>query len=116
MRTRCGFVSNSSSSSFCVLGTYLNRKEVEENIDKLIEFRYINPYIAGKWDSNVSEDYFSKDNIDNLFEAWENKESILVGIDIENKTPEQISEVQKKLLEILPNKEFKAKGWGYYNG
>lgn len=125
MKIRKGFVSNSSSSSFCLLGCYLKRAD-KDRIAKNIEVPKVEYWGCSKCGkSSWSKPAFcekcggkmqtmEKDGEPDLYDYFEDLgltyhgEEDVVGFDIEGKTPDQIVELHKKLVGILGEGKYKV--------
>jgi hypothetical protein len=119
MKVRSGFVSNSSSSSFCVLGAYLHQEKVKELVDVIHTSKNIDGYGCSKdsWDSNVGNIWLSPNT--DLSEYFSREgDTILVGADVDNKSMPEIQEIAAELAEVLGCSvdDLKLSGWGYYDG
>ena len=100
MKIRKGFVSNSSSQSFCIYGIYMRTEKIKE---KLIEKGYIK--------DEKSENSWYDDSVFDFFGGNPNKE---ITENPENYTEEEVIENNKKLF--FQRFEFKnpmSEGDGY---
>jgi hypothetical protein len=119
LKRRLFFVSNSSSSSFCVLGAYLNQEEVKGLVDAIHTSKNIDGYGCSKdsWDSNVGRIWLSSNTkLDEYFDGEE--DTILVGADVDNKSMPEIQKIAAELAEVLgcSVEDLKLSGWGWYEG
>jgi regulator of sigma D len=113
MKIRQGFVSNSSSSSFCIYGRIIDKTQAETILDK-IKFDY----------SNYSHLEEALQNIDNRWDAYDRCEieRYTVGIALSSMEDDETlgqlkKEVENKFNELLGDGEpcaIHEDGW--YNG
>ena len=114
MKTRIGFVSNSSTSSFCILGVYIN-DEIRNMLRNLI----------------IKNN--KKDDIDNI-EDWDDGDLCyalgldydqggydpdpdegVVGYHVDGSTIDYIVEAHQKLVDIFGEGKYSIKTGAYYS-
>ena len=114
MKTRNGFVSNSSTTSFCVLGAYLTKEEIVTIFDKAIE-NNVSFYSEGKHSDNgvIEQHPHNVEQVNDIFGSFE--DTALCGYGIENENIIEITEKAKKLIEVLNKKEtdIRVNSWSY---
>lgn len=115
MKIRAGFVSNSSSSSFCILGIKMTGA-IREKLEKLAEKAY------KKKGKEIPEDWKEEESSELAyvcgFEFYDDENSEygdIIGHDLNGLTPEQVVEVGKELKEAFGDEfTFKVMSGEYY--
>ena len=103
MKKRTGFVSNSSSSSFIILGIMIKDSNYEELSRKFLLTKSIDDYIAGE-----IENYTGKDKEDYWEDLWYECAS---NMDFINENLEYIDNDDKNFLgKILVDDEYLEEG------
>jgi len=99
MKIRSGFVSNSSSSSFCMVGAFLDTYNDAKKI--------INEYDIDTGDVDVEDSYYIREVIAEHFrklgfDAIEGEDVVIVGYDVELDTSinDQIKALKKRFEEL----------------
>jgi hypothetical protein len=113
---RTCFVSNSSSSSFCVIGTYLTKQEIEDKFSELVKHG-IDAYATGKWDDNQrTVELYEGMDLDQYFGEW--SKSILVGKDVDGAALPKVVEAAGEVAKVLgvPVDALRLNSWGFYDG
>ena len=109
MKIRQSFVSNSSSSSFCVLGC----KYTEKLYNKALS-------IYMKENPDMTMDDIEDNGMHELFEGLglryydETDYGRVVGVPLTSKTVDQIIELQKKLIELFGEGTYSVFNGTYY--
>ena len=105
MKIRTGYVSNSSSSSFCIMGVCLEKDEVQEAIAKRME------------ESDEYDEYKAEKEIFGLFGThgiYEYGESVIYGLSVEEmKEHETLLEFKKRVFQTIkyPGIKFEDVKW-----
>lgn len=115
MKVRTGFVSNSSSSSFCILGIKMNKK-IHSILVKLAKEKYKEK----GWDIPESWEYEDPSEMADAcdLEFYNEEQSDygeIIGLPIDGKTPEEVVEVSKQMAEIFGDLKFLVMSGEYYS-
>lgn len=107
MKIRNGFVSNSSTSSFLVLGMYM---KAEELTPEIMGSKLVCPFLCDEYEGHKWDDTFTK--------AEKETDSFLVGKDVEGKSFDVIVEVREAVAKELkvPVEKIDLESWSFYNG
>lgn len=122
MKIRAGFVSNSSSSSFLVVGDYLEKEEFISMKDRILEFVtghsnldifYYND--MGQLRSHGLNQSFDDDDLYRIFK-WDN--SVIVGIEYKAGGITSLNNIAAELAGLfgVNPEDLGIHFWGYYEG
>jgi hypothetical protein len=114
MKIRSGFVSNSSTSSFCVLGIFLNKEKFLENIKKISESK-LEVFAISEYNYNRSHMEVWLDATESSFKGYDLSDDVLVGIDVDGKAFLDLLPIHDKIVSLFSS-EPSVYGWGYYDG
>lgn len=115
MKQRAGFVSNSSSSSFCILGVKMTGA-IREKLEKLAEKAYKEDgeEIPEDWEDEESSELAYACGLE-FYDDEKSEYGDIIGRNLEGLTPEQVVEVGKELKEAFGDEiTFKVMSGDYY--
>lgn len=114
MKIRKGFVSNSSSSSFCILGVSLT-DDIRNKLKEIAENKYLKNGI--EFPSNWEDDftYIAEYCGFEYYDEYKSDYGKIIGKCILGMSPEDIIKCHKKLIEDFGDLNFSVKSGDYYS-
>ena len=122
MKVRSGFVSNSSSSSFLVIGDTMEKEEFDAMRDKILEFLKEHPKLDIFYTNDMGNDWslglepdFGEAEYNRIF-RWGN--SIIVGIEYSGGGLKEVKRIASELEELfgVSSDDMGIFYWSFYNG
>jgi len=122
MKIRNGFVSNSSSSSFLVVGKVMEKEEFDSDKDRILEFLKEHPKLDIFYTNDTGNDWslglepdFGEAEYNRIF-RWSN--SIIVGIEYKAGGITSLNNITVELAELFGvyPEDLGIHFWGYYEG
>lgn len=122
MKIRAGFVSNSSSSSFLVVGEVMEKEEFDSDKDRILEFLKEHPKLDIFYTNDMGNDWsldlepdFGEAEYNRIF-RWGN--SIIVGIEYSGGGLKEMKRIASELEELfgVSSDDMGIFYWSFYNG
>ena len=122
MKIRNGFVSNSSSSSFLVIGDTMEKEEFDAMRDKILEFLKEHPKLDIFYTDDMERDWplelepdFGEFEYNRIF-RW--SDSIIVGIEYNGGGLAEMKRIAAELEELfgVSSDDMGIFYWSFYNG